>query len=83
MQRFRLDSRHAQTSGIQKTSANGQTKGAVGQDAEFEDGVEPVFHKSRQVRAWLRFSLRGEGRGVLLQLGNWRYSVVCSGRWRS
>ena len=46
--------------------AAAQPQEAVGQDAAFEEGVELVLHRSRQVGAGSDFSLGEEGRGVLL-----------------
>ena len=61
--------------------AAAQPQEACGQDAAFEKGVELVLHKSRQV---------GTGGGLKPPRRRWRraaapqrYSVVCSGRWRS
>jgi len=57
-----------------------QAQEAVRQDAAFEEGVELVLHKLRQVGAGCSLSLIEEDGGVLLHQV---YSVVCSVRWRS
>ena len=46
--------------------AAAQPQEAVGQDAAFEEGVELVLHKLRQIGASGGFGLREEGRGMLL-----------------
>ena len=57
-----------------------QAQEAVRQDAALQECVELVFDKLRQAGAKGLFGLGEEALGVLLHR---RYSVVCSGRWRS
>ena len=58
-----------------------QAQEAVCQDATFEVRVELVFDELRQAGAGGLFGLGEKALRVLLHRK--RYSVVCSGRWRS
>ncbi len=57
-----------------------QAKEAVGQDAALEKGVELVLDELRQAGT---DGLFGLARKVWACCCTRRYSVVCSGRWRS
>ena len=54
--------------------------GAAYQDAAFEEGVELVLNKPRQVGAGCRLGLLEEGAACCFTR---QYSVVRLGRWRS
>lgn len=62
------------------TVAAAQQQEAVGQDAVFKESVELVLHELRQVGASCRLGLLKK---VAACCCTSRYSVVCSGRWRS